>query len=158
MGRMPRYRDDTDALRFQKERLAEDLQQAEAELQQQRSAATAAEGELRAQSAQLAAKEAELAALRQKLAGQQPASTGQAAVGEVRCPSCGKSNQAHYKFCLGCGTDLQGAPPAPMASPAANFNLAPAAPPAANARAVIVVVATLVLFGVIAAVYLLTAF
>jgi hypothetical protein len=22
------------------------------------------------------------------------------------CPSCGKDNQAHYKFCLGCGADL----------------------------------------------------
>jgi hypothetical protein len=29
------------------------------------------------------------------------------------CATCGKDNQAHYKFCLGCGADLTDGPPAP---------------------------------------------
>jgi hypothetical protein len=37
------------------------------------------------------------------------------------CSRCGKENQPHYKFCLGCGGDLDVAPAseAPEAEPAA---------------------------------------
>ena len=27
------------------------------------------------------------------------------------CNRCGKENQDHYKFCLGCGAELTAAPP-----------------------------------------------
>jgi len=32
------------------------------------------------------------------------------------CNRCGKENQDHYKFCLGCGAELTGAPPKPVAA------------------------------------------
>ena len=28
----------------------------------------------------------------------------------MQCPSCGKENESHYKFCLACGTELPAAP------------------------------------------------
>lgn len=34
----------------------------------------------------------------------------------IECPSCGKQNQDHYKFCLGCGAKLPAAAPAPAPS------------------------------------------
>jgi hypothetical protein len=40
----------------------------------------------------------------------------------IACPNCGKENQDHYKFCLGCGTKLPAAaaaPPVATAPPAA---------------------------------------
>jgi pSer/pThr/pTyr-binding forkhead associated (FHA) protein len=37
----------------------------------------------------------------------------------ITCKACGKENQDHYKFCLGCGGKLEAAPaPAPAAAPA----------------------------------------
>ncbi len=33
----------------------------------------------------------------------------------IVCNKCGKENQDHYKFCLGCGSELSAAPPAPPA-------------------------------------------
>ncbi len=36
----------------------------------------------------------------------------------ITCKRCGKENQDHYKFCLGCGSELGGAP-APAAGPPA---------------------------------------
>jgi pSer/pThr/pTyr-binding forkhead associated (FHA) protein len=37
------------------------------------------------------------------------------------CSACGKQNQDHYRFCLGCGAELpKGAAPAPAAAPAAH--------------------------------------
>ena len=38
----------------------------------------------------------------------------------IKCPNCGKQNQEHYKFCLGCGSELPrdaSRGPAPTASP-----------------------------------------
>ncbi|MBW2733400.1 MAG: zinc ribbon domain-containing protein [Deltaproteobacteria bacterium] len=31
----------------------------------------------------------------------------------IICSSCGKENQEHYKFCLGCGAEIVGADPDP---------------------------------------------
>ena len=31
----------------------------------------------------------------------------------ITCSRCGKENQDHYKFCLGCGNELPKAAPAP---------------------------------------------
>ncbi len=65
----------------------------------------------------------------------------------IKCPNCGKQNQEHYKFCLGCGSELPrdaSRGPAPTASPtppsgmpsagqaAAPTPGAPAAPPPAQ--------------------------
>src|SRR5687767_2414748 len=37
----------------------------------------------------------------------------------ISCARCGKENQPHYKFCLGCGAKLEAAaPPAEPARPA----------------------------------------
>ena len=37
----------------------------------------------------------------------------------ISCPKCGKENQDHYKFCLGCGSELArpAAAPTPAAGP-----------------------------------------
>jgi pSer/pThr/pTyr-binding forkhead associated (FHA) protein len=35
------------------------------------------------------------------------------------CSNCGKENQVHYKYCLGCGAELSGDPPPPKADVAA---------------------------------------
>jgi pSer/pThr/pTyr-binding forkhead associated (FHA) protein len=43
----------------------------------------------------------------------------------ITCSRCGKDNQDHYKFCLGCGAKLEAAGGAPKAAP----RPAPAAPP-----------------------------
>src|SRR5204862_3843423 len=61
----------------------------------------------------------------------------------ITCPKCGKENQDHYKFCLGCGAELprgggaakpftSNTPPhgVPAARPAPGPAAAPAAPPA----------------------------
>jgi pSer/pThr/pTyr-binding forkhead associated (FHA) protein len=45
----------------------------------------------------------------------------------ITCNRCGKENQDHYKFCLGCGNELAKA--APAAAPSA-----PAAPPPSSSR------------------------
>jgi pSer/pThr/pTyr-binding forkhead associated (FHA) protein len=54
----------------------------------------------------------------------------------ITCNRCGKENQDHYKFCLGCGSELvkPAAPPAPTAgSPTAAATPAPVlSPPAAS--------------------------
>ena len=34
------------------------------------------------------------------------------------CANCGKENQVHYKYCLGCGAELSGDPAAPASSSA----------------------------------------
>jgi pSer/pThr/pTyr-binding forkhead associated (FHA) protein len=47
------------------------------------------------------------------------------------CSRCGKENQKHYKFCLGCGAKLEAA--APAAEPARPADTAPAAVNAASA-------------------------
>src|SRR5581483_973333 len=54
--------------------------------------------------------------------------------GLITCNRCGKENQDHYKFCLGCGNELTKAPPAPAPGPAvaplgATVAAAPAAAP-----------------------------
>ncbi len=46
----------------------------------------------------------------------------------ISCSNCGKENQDHYKFCLGCGSKLEG--PAPAPTPAPN----PAPPGVATTR------------------------
>src|SRR5690606_206662 len=66
----------------------------------------------------------------------------------IVCPNCGKENQDHYKFCLGCGAKLPApgqapapappsppsvpppmvAPPAPQVPPPAGFGAPPPAP------------------------------
>lgn len=55
----------------------------------------------------------------------------------IICPKCGKENQDHYKFCLGCGNELprEGGPKGPMRPTPAAVNPAqrpagPFAPPA----------------------------
>lgn len=65
----------------------------------------------------------------------------------IVCPVCSKENQDHYKFCLGCGSDLPRAsgdeakplstatPPAGIAAVSAQAVAAPAAPAAAAATA-----------------------
>ena len=35
----------------------------------------------------------------------------------IICPNCGRENQDHYKFCLGCGTELSKKPSIPVAEP-----------------------------------------
>lgn len=47
----------------------------------------------------------------------------------ITCPNCGKENQDHYKFCLGCGSKLPQAAAAPPAA-APTAPAAPAYPPA----------------------------
>jgi pSer/pThr/pTyr-binding forkhead associated (FHA) protein len=47
----------------------------------------------------------------------------------ITCSRCGKENQDHYKFCLGCGGEIARPAPAATAAPA------PTAPPAAQAPA-----------------------
>src|SRR5512138_859392 len=37
----------------------------------------------------------------------------------ITCRKCGKENQDHYKFCLGCGNELAKTPPAQVSGPAA---------------------------------------
>ena len=37
----------------------------------------------------------------------------------IECPRCGKNNQPHYKFCLGCGAEL----PRDTAQPEAGLDL-----------------------------------
>jgi len=50
----------------------------------------------------------------------------------ITCIRCGKENQDHYKFCLGCGNELAKAVPvAPAAAPSAPI---PATPPPSAAR------------------------
>ena len=45
----------------------------------------------------------------------------------ITCSRCGKENQDHYKFCLGCGAKLEAAAaPAPAPSPAPSPGLTPA--------------------------------
>ena len=57
----------------------------------------------------------------------------------IICPKCGKENQDHYKFCLGCGNELprEGGPRGPMRPTPAAANPAqrPAAPFAAPVTA-----------------------
>jgi len=66
----------------------------------------------------------------------------------ISCPKCGKENQDHYKFCLGCGNELPrdagaarpfhptppagvpaAAPPGPAVSAGSAFGAGPAVPP-----------------------------
>jgi hypothetical protein len=48
------------------------------------------------------------------------------------CPNCGKENQVHYKYCLGCGAELsEGSAPRQMPTPPQ-----PAKPESAPARAI----------------------
>jgi pSer/pThr/pTyr-binding forkhead associated (FHA) protein len=58
----------------------------------------------------------------------------------IVCPNCGKENQDHYKFCLGCGAKLpapgQAAAPPPPPPPAAPVMPAPVVPPLPSAPAV----------------------
>ena len=52
----------------------------------------------------------------------------------ITCNRCGKENQDHYKFCLGCGNELAKAVPvAPAAAPSAPI---PATPPPSASRPV----------------------
>src|SRR5262245_28812903 len=37
----------------------------------------------------------------------------------IHCAQCGKENQDHYKFCLGCGVELPSPEPVQEASPSA---------------------------------------
>ena len=48
----------------------------------------------------------------------------------IICPSCGRENQDHYKFCLGCGTELskKSNVPVPLPEPPAPEPPAPATP------------------------------
>ena len=51
----------------------------------------------------------------------------------ITCNRCGKENQDHYKFCLGCGNELAKAVPAPSANaPSAPIATPAPAPPAAD--------------------------
>ena len=43
----------------------------------------------------------------------------------ITCNRCGKENQDHYKFCLGCGNELARPAPAPSPSAAGNGNDGP---------------------------------
>ncbi|MBL8608738.1 MAG: zinc-ribbon domain-containing protein, partial [Myxococcales bacterium] len=48
----------------------------------------------------------------------------------ISCPKCGKDNQDHYKFCLGCGAELpRDAAPKPFSpqTPPHGVKAAPAA-------------------------------
>lgn len=42
------------------------------------------------------------------MAGGSAGATGEpsGAAGVRRCPQCGRDNEAHYKFCLGCGVAI----------------------------------------------------
>jgi Tfp pilus assembly protein FimV len=122
---MKGYRDDRDALRHENEQLEAERDDAERALAEQKARAAEAERELASQRAELAAKEAELARLTPAPA---PVAT---ADGDVVCPACGRENQQHYKFCLGCGTELGAARPvqralAPHAAGTPNLAGAPA--------------------------------
>lgn len=50
----------------------------------------------------------------------------------ITCPKCSKDNQDHYKFCLGCGSELPHGAPKPFAAPAPAPAPAPAVVPAAD--------------------------
>ena len=52
----------------------------------------------------------------------------------IACGRCGKDNQDHYKFCLGCGAELKGASAPPAAAPPAAAKPS-AAKPAASVSA-----------------------
>ena len=60
----------------------------------------------------------------------------------IVCNKCGKENQDHYKFCLGCGNEIipaeapAPAPPAPVAPVAPRAPMAPRAPVAPRATPV----------------------
>lgn len=90
------YRDDRDALRERARVLEEELAERDRQLAEQR---------------------AELDAL---LSGGDDASETAPVGAERTCPKCGKVNQPHYQFCLGCGDDLDEAAPAPDAAAAAS--------------------------------------
>ena len=92
------YRDGRAALREQNAVLEEELAEREAELQRR-------EHELAERNAELLAKDAELAELRARVPPPTPAGDG-----KRRCTACERVNDAHYKFCLGCGADLSSAP------------------------------------------------
>lgn len=59
----------------------------------------------------------------------------------IKCAKCGKDNQDHYKYCLGCGAELptgapkqfQQAPTAASPKPAASKSPAPSATPSSTA-------------------------
>lgn len=86
---MADYRDDRRALRFERDRLVEDLQRAEQTLE--------------SQDAQLDAQRARIAALERQLAAPTTPPTQPSAPIAWDCAACGKGNEAHYRFCLGCG-------------------------------------------------------
>ena len=52
------------------------------------------------------------------------------------CNRCGKENQDHYKFCLGCGAELSGAAKQPAPAPAPDMAMMKTmmADPACGAR------------------------
>lgn len=45
----------------------------------------------------------------------------------IVCPNCGRENENHYKFCLGCGTELSAADAQPTNPPVATPDVAPKA-------------------------------
>jgi len=94
---MADYRDDRRALQYERDRLAEDLSDAEQQL-------SAQQHQLAAQQQQLASQQAKLQALESQLAQPQPTSDPDA---PWRCSGCGQQNEAHYRFCLGCGATRQ---------------------------------------------------
>ena len=144
---MTGYRDDRDALRLEKERLAADLGDAERQLHEQQARAAEAERALAAQQAQLAANQAELMRLRQP-----PPASAPIDGAPVRCQQCGRENQSAHKFCLGCGAVLgQALVAPPMAAPIAYE------PPQPNQRTpvIVVIVAFVVMFAAGAMLFLM---
>jgi hypothetical protein len=54
----------------------------------------------------------------------------------IICARCGKENQKHYKFCLGCGAKLEAPPPAEPIKPPAPTTIPDPLPPVMSARPV----------------------
>lgn len=88
------YRNDRGALREANADLEDELAAREQQLAER-------EAELARKRDELAAKDAELAELRKRVAPE-PAPVAAPGI----CTACGKANQLHYKFCLGCGADM----------------------------------------------------
>lgn len=55
----------------------------------------------------------------------------------ISCPTCGKENEDFFRFCLGCGSDLEGAAAPAAAKPAAEPEAAPRRATPAHAAAVV---------------------
>ncbi|MFO0567060.1 MAG: hypothetical protein U0263_15435 [Polyangiaceae bacterium] len=92
---MTDYRDSDEAAKLRAHVLQEELAEREAEVAAQRQ-------ELERQRAELAAKSEELAALRARV----PEPAAPQPDGKWVCGACHRANEAHYKFCLGCGREF----------------------------------------------------